>query len=93
MLEGRQAFDGSAFVSHNGMIGKAPSHCFRILPVLDGDIGRHGCGKIDKYMVLSSSVTERQVNDPELSRCIDPSVEVHFPNDKNVRNSKVLTER
>jgi len=44
-LDGGQAFDSSAFVSHDGMIGKAPSHGFRIMPVLGGDIGRNGFGR------------------------------------------------
>ncbi len=34
LLDGGQAFDSSAFVSHDGIIGKAPSQGFRIMPVL-----------------------------------------------------------
>jgi hypothetical protein len=58
LLDGGQAFDSSAFVSHDSIIGKAPSHGFRIMPVLGGDIGRNGFGKIDRHMGFSWSVSE-----------------------------------
>jgi hypothetical protein len=42
------------------MIGKAPSHGLRIMPVLGGNIGRNRLGKIDKHLGFSLSVREQQ---------------------------------
>jgi hypothetical protein len=53
LLDRGQTSDRLAFVSHNGMFGKALVQGLRIIPVLGGDITSDGCWKIDRDMSFS----------------------------------------
>ena len=44
LLDGGSSFDGSAFISHNGMLGEALKQGFCVIAVLGGEIGRHRFG-------------------------------------------------
>src|SRR5437660_787523 len=64
LLDGGQAFDRLAFVAHDSMFGEAPRQGLGIAPVLGGDIGSDGFGKIDRYADCSSVLRADRVSVP-----------------------------
>ncbi len=49
LLDGGQTFDRSAFVSHDGMFGKALGQGFCITAILGCDIDADGCWKFRNH--------------------------------------------
>jgi hypothetical protein len=50
LLDRGQTLDRLAFVSHDGISGKALGRDFRMTPVLGGKIDCDGCWKIDVHI-------------------------------------------